>query len=705
MALPAAAPYGERALQPVALLLDVGMAATITPADQRQKPLHAVTGELIGPGGRLITGGQSARFLFLPDSNIYEFSPVARSYPAPAYVGVDAPNTAFEVRFTTPPSTAPGRGHLTPSGRWPLPAGTVVSAGVIPHDNRGAVDPGLLRSIEAQLSRPGNQQNAELRLARAIALERSNQLANAMNEYKALADKEWSQAGWLKTKVVELAAAETAEKQRLALSARPPRSLAVVIGISDYQRLPRLEYAANDARLFAEYLTSSQGGGFAKGDVVVLTDRQATKAAVSSALEQDFARSGPNDTVILFFSGHGLTQMAEGVGQGFLLESDSDPQEKTATAYSLPDLVGLVRAKSSGSRLLILADWDRIPIFQDSPNKIGSMAPAQLADARIGGLLASGEGEISQSANDAEGGHGLFTYYLVQGLQANARAGNLDQVLSYVDQQVQKTTNGKQHPVRFGAMPPSQVLKTQRQVAGVGPALYRGRLQLASLGLRQGMLLVPQVAAAPGSPDIPPLGPSVTYEEQGQQILLQYLRGNDTPPKRGDFERARDLFAEAYQRDQAVSLEAKRQFFEGRALTFDDNVDPAIPLLESAIRLDPTAAYAYNGLGIAYLKKGLYPDAAWSFRDAILRASNWIYPRHNLALTYMEAGAYGPAEQVYRDAIHLEGQSASLHYGLGLLLQRTNRNREAGQQYREALRINANYAAAHTALGVVLAAG
>jgi hypothetical protein len=84
MALPAAAPYGDRALQPVALLLDVGMAATVTPADQRQTPLHAVTGELIEPGGRLITGGQSARFLFLPDSNIYEFSPVARSYPAPA---------------------------------------------------------------------------------------------------------------------------------------------------------------------------------------------------------------------------------------------------------------------------------------------------------------------------------------------------------------------------------------------------------------------------------------------------------------------------------------------------------------------------------------------------------------------------------------------------------------------------------------------
>ncbi|PWU01932.1 MAG: hypothetical protein C5B51_21840 [Terriglobia bacterium] len=691
LALSVAPPLGDRSALPVAVLLDAGMNATITTGGERETPLHAVKGELILPGARLLTGGQGARFLYLPDSNIYQFSPIERSFPAPAYVAVEAANTAFEVRFTTlKPSK--GRGTLTAVGQWPLAPGTMDFSGVIP--TRGTVDAALLKSIEAELNRPGNAQNSELRLARAITLERGNQLDGALDEYKSLAGKEWSAARWLQKKLPDLVAAGDAARRQRELASAGPRTVAVVVGISDYQRLPRLDYAANDARLFAEYLTSPQGGGFPARDVVVFTDRQATTAAVSSALEQVFSGTGANDTVILFFSGYAMSQRAENLDEGFLLASDSDPQEKKASAYSISGLSTLVRTKSGGTRLVVLADTGRMPVYQDSPNQIGSVAPAELANDRVAGMLANGDGEPSQF-NTTPVPQGLFTSYLVQGLRANGGIRSLEQVLSDVDRQVRMATNEKQHPVRFGMIPPNYTLRAQGRVAAAPPAPNQGLIQLASLGLRPGLLFAPQVT--------PTAAPAIAYEEQGQQILLQYLRGNDTPPSQDDFRRGSDLFARAYQSNAAVSLEAKQQFFEGRALTFNDDVDLAIPLLESAIRLDPDAAYGYNGLGIAYLKKGMYPEAAWSFRDAILRASNWIYPRHNLAFTYMQAGAYGPAEQIYREAIRLETQSASLHYGFGLLLQRTNRSKEAGRQYREALRINPNYALAHTALGVVLA--
>jgi uncharacterized caspase-like protein len=40
-------------------------------------------------------------------------------------------------------------------------------------------------------------------------------------------------------------------------------------------------------------------------DTVVLTDRHATRVAVSNALDRLMRRIGPNDTLVFFFSGHG----------------------------------------------------------------------------------------------------------------------------------------------------------------------------------------------------------------------------------------------------------------------------------------------------------------------------------------------------------------------------------------------------------------
>ncbi len=99
--------------------------------------------------------------------------------------------------------------------------------------------------------------------------------------------------------------------------------VAVVIGISAYEHMPEeveLDFARSDAATVAGAL--QDGGRF---DVVkLLTDRNATKAAVTEMLREDVAQYiGPKDVLLVYFVGHGI---AADLGQPTLLAYDSTVQ-------------------------------------------------------------------------------------------------------------------------------------------------------------------------------------------------------------------------------------------------------------------------------------------------------------------------------------------------------------------------------------------
>src|SRR5690242_20739737 len=85
-------------------------------------------------------------------------------------------------------------------------------------------------------------------------------------------------------------------------------SWAVVIGVSKYQNLEQvqwLKYADQDARSYADLLKSNYVG-VPPENVKLLTNEEATtkdiKATLGSWL---FEHSGPDDTVYIYFAGHG----------------------------------------------------------------------------------------------------------------------------------------------------------------------------------------------------------------------------------------------------------------------------------------------------------------------------------------------------------------------------------------------------------------
>jgi tetratricopeptide (TPR) repeat protein len=197
----------------------------------------------------------------------------------------------------------------------------------------------------------------------------------------------------------------------------------------------------------------------------------------------------------------------------------------------------------------------------------------------------------------------------------------------------------------------------------------------------------------------------VALDDEAQKILLKYLQGDQNPQTQEDFARgARYSEVGRQLTHESLFLEGRQNFFQGRSLLFDKKFPDAAGMLETSVRFDPSAAYGYNALGIAYLEQAQFDKAIPAFRDAAKRAVHWSYPLHNLALSYVETGDYKNAIKSYQQAMKLTPQYGYLPYNLGLVYQRINRRKEAEASYRKAIAVSPDLAQPYNALGTLKAA-
>src|SRR5947209_5389415 len=81
---------------------------------------------------------------------------------------------------------------------------------------------------------------------------------------------------------------------------------ALVVGIDEYKYLGRLPRAvANDAIDVATLLSDPHSFGYRRDHVKVLVGIRATKEAIVGAIQDIATTASQNDTVLVFFSGHG----------------------------------------------------------------------------------------------------------------------------------------------------------------------------------------------------------------------------------------------------------------------------------------------------------------------------------------------------------------------------------------------------------------
>src|SRR5262245_36100496 len=132
---------------------------------------------------------------------------------------------------------------------------------------------------------------------------------------------------------------------------------ALVVGIDAYERARRLP-ATSDAADLSALLVDPAACGYAPEDVTLLTNAQATGAALRAALGKLAERAPTDGTAFVFFSGHG-GRIATATGAAdYLLPVDADPASPEALAASAlagPELAALLAAIPT-SRLVVVLD-------------------------------------------------------------------------------------------------------------------------------------------------------------------------------------------------------------------------------------------------------------------------------------------------------------------------------------------------------------
>ena len=234
---------------------------------------------------------------------------------------------------------------------------------------------------------------------------------------------------------------------------------ALVIGIANYEEVDGLPDAVlNDARDVSLVLQSDNYCGFPAENVRLLLDEQATLSAIRAALVDIASASSSDDTVVIFFSGHGAR-----IGRGMteasaLVAFDSKLNDLQHTALQEADFSAAL-ARIRAGRLLVLIDACHA-------GGAGTLKGGQNGDVDLGFSekslqhLAEGSGRVIMASSRASetslvmqgNRNSVFTERLLEALQGRARTTGdglirVFDVFNYVAQQVAGTVPGRQHPI------------------------------------------------------------------------------------------------------------------------------------------------------------------------------------------------------------------------------------------------------------------
>ncbi|KPJ61474.1 MAG: hypothetical protein AMJ46_01965 [Latescibacteria bacterium DG_63] len=139
-----------------------------------------------------------------------------------------------------------------------------------------------------------------------------------------------------------------------------------------------------------------------------------------------------------------------------------------------------------------------------------------------------------------------------------------------------------------------------------------------------------------------------------------------------------------------------------KSLSDPEQLDTALRELELATRLNPTDATAFNNLGMAYAKKGMFSEAVKAFQRAVAIDSTYVAAWYNLGLARQTSGDCEGAFQFYRKVLSLQPYYPSAHFNMALCLQRQGDLARASQHLYIVLEQHPRDVKAHTQLGTVL---
>jgi len=409
------------------------------------------------------------------------------------------------------------------------------------------------------------------------------------------------------------------------------KSWAIVVGIDNYAKWPKLEYASHDAQAVADTLTGQFG--FPSSQVIVLKNEQATRNNILAAFHDRLAddRTGKNDRVFVFFAGHGATrQLASGRDLGYIIPVDSDPKELATDAIAMTDIQNIAESMQAKHVMFVMdACYSGLGLTRGGPSSSSFLRENARRSARQ--MLTAG-GADQQVADAGPNGHSVFTWVL---LQALAGKGDLNgdglitgtELAAYVAPAVSAVSH--QTPA-FGSLPGSQGGEFVFQVPDSQEYLNADTRQLTP----DAIALNNKVDAAQDAKGAQ--APVTVADLQGGKARLVV----PTAGPASDRQRAQQA------NDRGLQLYREKQY------------DEAVAQFTEALKLRPDFAQAANNLGFVYYRQQRYAEAARWLENTLKIDPSRAVAHLNLGDAYFNAGDKAKAKQAYTTYLALQPQGS-----------------------------------------------
>jgi hypothetical protein len=236
---------------------------------------------------------------------------------------------------------------------------------------------------------------------------------------------------------------------------------ALLIGVSRYKNnaegIPDLKYADVDARSVYQFLQQPVAGKFSKANMLLLENEQATISNIRQALSSFVSHAEADDLLLIFIAGHGAPDPAQQQNL-YVLAHDTTLGDMANTALAMPDLRKYVERNVRAKRVVLLVDTCHsaglsAEITRALSNNLVNLYFEKLLYQEEGRAIitSSDVNEFSRESERWGAGHGVFTYYILEGLKGKANV-NEDQLVSvgelfrFVRQKVRLDTEFKQNP-------------------------------------------------------------------------------------------------------------------------------------------------------------------------------------------------------------------------------------------------------------------
>ncbi len=522
------------------------------------------------------------------------------------------------------------------------------------------------------------------------------------------------------------------------------RKAALVVGISDYSsKNLKLKYANKDAALIFDYLTGARK--FPKENIFLLPDSMATSGRIYNSIHDLMKWLVPGDELILYFAGHGDVQTVADFDEAFFLAwdaSDSRNYYGTAGTLKLADLDNYTSRLASVKKVKVSLIMDACHAGFDLRKDGVLKAQENISTGfeKINKLLGCAVNEFSYEADSV--GHGLFSWYLVQGLMglADAPADNkitFDELKTWTQKRVAAATKGKQNPVITSQDNAMVFAETDPAIRAAALALIQNRSysnSLASRGMGDEDTLISAKLQAYidqynrfllngqlYNNDSSSLGiiytlskldnPAANEVKQGLQnhlaealetrsqlVLNEYLKGKSEQPPANTFftagieaDLADSLLAagDPRKKNDKVMANFHKAFSYIRYENFEKYTE-AEQLLREALQLENRAAYLYVTMSYLMEYQNKYDSAIYFAEKAEAIIPTWSVPKNILGNLYSDLYQWDKSIAYHRQVLKLDSNYIWSYNNIGIAMLEMDRIKEAENYFLRSLQMKKN---------------